>query len=525
MTKVAKPLRVGRTVAYITAFTLLGQILALGRESVIAAKFGAGALTDAFLLAILMPNAILLLVQNGLLMAFIPIVAEAVANQNEDNTRRVVSNLINCVMLILGILSLIIIVGADTIIIGLAPTLPPDIHALTVRMFQMLTMITLLGGAAALLTGVLNVYRVYVIPSLFGLILNGATIVGIILLADKLSINALVLSTISAYALQIFLLTASMRSIHKYQLIIDFKDPTLKKMLQLAWPAVFTLILQQVIVFADRAIAVQLGVGNVAALNFASRITLFFPPLLVGAVSSIVLPELSRETAQGNWDRTKGMALSILRYMLFIAVPVGAVLFILRRPIIVLAFERGAFTNAATELTEGPMGFYTITLVAVCLRELVVRFFYASHDTVTPLLSGGLRTALNFGLNIILARFMGVGGIALANAIAICIDVLIMMAVLSIKWRLSIRLSFPIKLVIATVVLCALSSLTYQLFAGFRLSATWPVYALSIAISAVSGGLGYWTASVLLNIPESKNIVVAGIARIRSIGLHVLGGV
>jgi putative peptidoglycan lipid II flippase len=524
MTRSAKPLRVGRTVAYITALTFLGQVLALGRESAIAAKFGAGALTDAFLLAILVPNAMMLLVQNGLLMAFIPIVAEAVANQSEENTKRVTSNLINCVMLIVAALSLVVVLSADRIVSVLAPTLTPEIHAVTVRMFQVLMLMTVLGAGAALLTGVLNVYRVFVTPAFFGLILNSVTIVGIILLADELSIDALVIATLVAYTLQMLLLIGSVHSIHKYQFIIDFKDPALRRVLRLALPVIFTLVLQQTIVFADRAIAAQLGVGNVAALNFAAKITLFIPPLLIGAISSIMLPELSHATAQGNWNYAWGTAKSVLRYMLFVAVPVGAVLFILRRPIIVLAFERGAFTAADTNLTDGPMGFYAITVVAVCSRELIVRFFYAARDTLTPLVSGGIRMAFNLALDIVLGRLMGVSGIALATAIAICIDVLIMVVVLLWRRQLPVRLSFSIKIGIATVTLCLISSLTYQFFTELWSPATGLIMALSLIIAVVSGGVGYWTTCVLLKIPESKTFMAAGIARIRSIGPRVLGG-
>jgi putative peptidoglycan lipid II flippase len=499
-----------------TVVTFAGQMLALLRESAVAAAFGASAPLDAYLLAILVPNAILLLVQSGLTMAFIPLVAIQAAEGNARDSDRETSNLINCILVILAGVVVLAIVCADAVMGALAPSLQADMRALTVRMYRLLMLMTMLGGASALLTAVLNVHRTYIIPSLFSVILNAATILCLVLLADRLSIYALVVATISGFGLQALLLIYLLPSVHKHQWTLRFTDPLLTRLFLLSGPAILTLGLQQCIVFADRAVAVNLGVGSVAMLNYASRITMFGLPLLMGAMSVIILPEVSRETAKGNAVAARDMGMRTLRYALVVAAPVGALLFILRTPLVRLAFQHGSFTPAETALTTGPMGFYTITLVAVCLREVIIRLFYAGQDTLTPLWSGAVRALVNVVLNVVLARFIGIAGIALANATAICIDVLMMTWVLRGRWNVPAGWRFLTKVAAATLCCGAAAYWTYDIVARVIDVSAGLALCGALLCAAAVGGLGYCAASYAAGLPETWSLVTKGLASVSS---------
>jgi putative peptidoglycan lipid II flippase len=525
MTGMSEPLRAGRIVVAMTLFTLFGQILALGRESAIAAMFGASNLTDAFLLAIMIPNAFLLLVQNGLLMAFIPMVGEILIADDKEQARRTIDNLVTSIMLLLILTIAVLVLGADYFVSILVPTLSSTEHALIVQMLRPLTLITILGGGASLLTGIANVNRRFIAPALFGLIMNGTIILGIVFWGKALSIHILVISTIVAYAIQTVLLSWVLRPLYRYRPAMDLADPKLRALFALAWPAIVTLFLQQIVVFSDRAIAARFGSGSVAALNFASRLVFALPPLLIGALSSVVLPELSRSTASGDWDEARKLATSTYRYSVFLITPVAALLFILRKPIIILAFEHGAFSSSDTNLTQGPMGFYTITLLAICLRELIVRFFYAAQDTMTPLLSGILRTGINLTLNIVLSHFMGIAGIALANAVAILVDVLLLRTILCRKWHVPSNLVFSLKVSVALLPLFLTAPLLYRTAAASTFVSNWAFAACQIAIGAVAGSAGYWVAAWLLNISESRSILIMAGRQLRTVGVRLVSWV
>jgi putative peptidoglycan lipid II flippase len=143
--EIKKPFAIGSTVLLMTLLTLIGQCLAVVRESTIAAKFGASSLTDAFILAIVIPNAILLLVQNGILMAFVPMFAQTLTERGEEMAWQLGCSLLNGSLMITVVLSMLIFVGVQQIVSFLAPVLSNENHTLTTQMLRLLIPVSFSG--------------------------------------------------------------------------------------------------------------------------------------------------------------------------------------------------------------------------------------------------------------------------------------------------------------------------------------------------------------------------------------------
>jgi putative peptidoglycan lipid II flippase len=104
-------------------------------------------------------------------------------------------------------------------------------------------------------------------------------------------------------------------------------------------------------------------------------------------------------------------------------------LLVLRVPIIRLLFQRGEFTAESTTSVAWALAFFAVGLAGHAGLEIVVRAFYALHDTTTPVAVGSAAMALNVVLSIALSRafdaagWMAHGGLALANSLATLIEV------------------------------------------------------------------------------------------------------
>ncbi|MCB9418923.1 MAG: murein biosynthesis integral membrane protein MurJ [Ardenticatenaceae bacterium] len=507
----------GRTVSLMMVLTLLGQLLAFARETAVAAKFGAGEITDAFFLAIVLPNALLLIIQNGLMMAVVPILADIFTLKGEEAAWRVTSNVINLSLIITLFLGGVLVIGADLIILILAPTISPESHILAVRMLRLLAPVGLLGGLVSILTGILNVYRVYVLPTLFGLVMNVSMIAGTLLLANRFSAYALVIATLVGYLIQLFILVWPLLKVQKYSLVIDLKDQVLGKITQLAWPAITILLFQQIVVVADRTVASRLGIGNVAALTFAARLILPASTLLIGPVSTITLPEMARIAATDNKKRIQELSSKILRYILFVTVPVAVNLLILSKPIVSLLLEHGAFTSAATDVTSEVMAFYVLTLLGVTSREVIVRFLFAHQESKIPLYSGFIRMVVNLVLNVVLARLIGIKGIALANGVAILLDVIIMTVVLIKRKLLIIQTSFFVKIfgaaLVTTLVAYSISKVTQNQWSAIVTVAN---LLTTIVLVGIASMIAYIVSSLLFSITESRILAFTAMNYLKS---------
>jgi putative peptidoglycan lipid II flippase len=101
---------------------------------------------------------------------------------------------------------------------------------------------------------------------------------------------------------------------------------------------------------------------------------------------------------------------------------------LLRQPVIVLLYQRGAFDARSTELVAWALLWYAAGLVGHCLVEVLARAFYALHDTRTPVLVGAAAMMLNVAFSVIFSAlfarigWMPHGGLALANSLATALE-------------------------------------------------------------------------------------------------------
>lgn len=67
-------------------------------------------------------------------------------------------------------------------------------------------------------------------------------------------------------------------------------------------------------------------------------------------------------------------------------------------------------------MTSGALFFCAIGMAAFGVREVLSKAFYSLQDTKTPMYNAALSVVLNIALIIVLSRFMGISGLALATS-------------------------------------------------------------------------------------------------------------
>jgi len=90
-----------KATALITAATVCSRLLGFARETVIAKYFGATAQTDAYLVAFIIPGAILSLLGGALPGTMIPVFTQLAGSGREDKAWRMCSTLTNLIILTL----------------------------------------------------------------------------------------------------------------------------------------------------------------------------------------------------------------------------------------------------------------------------------------------------------------------------------------------------------------------------------------------------------------------------------------
>ncbi|MBI4397391.1 MAG: murein biosynthesis integral membrane protein MurJ, partial [Elusimicrobia bacterium] len=196
------------------------------------------------------------------------------------------------------------------------------------------------------------------------------------------------------------------------------RHPEVMKVGRAILPAVWGLSVDQINAFADTVCASFLIQGSVTALYNSNRL-MQFPLALFGiAMSTAALPSLSASASRQDWKEMKETLNFSLRLVFFTVLPAMVGLIVMGTPIIELLFEHGRFTHRETVLTNAALVAYCLGLPAYTSVRVLVSSFYAMKDTGTPVHVATFCLLINMAGNLALMWRWGVGGLALATALA-----------------------------------------------------------------------------------------------------------
>ena len=288
-------------------------------------------------------------------------------------------------------------------------------------------------GLMSIFSGFLNIKGNYIVPALMGFPLNFFIILAIII-SSKGNLVILAIGTLLATASQLILMMPFVyKEAFKYKPVFNFKDEHIKKMLYIALPVIIGVSVNQINVLVDRTIASRVAEGGISALNYATTLNQFVQGIFVISIITVLYPMISKMAAENNMDGLKKSVSKAISGINLLVIPamVGSMIF--AKPVVMLLFGRGKFDAAAITMTSAALFFYSIGMVGVGLREVLSRAFYSMQDTKTPAINAGIAVVINIILNIILSRYLGIGGLALATSISAIICMILLFISLRIK--------------------------------------------------------------------------------------------
>jgi putative peptidoglycan lipid II flippase len=212
--------------------------------------------------------------------------------------------------------------------------------------------------------------------------------------------------------------------------IIDVQHSGARQVGRLMLPRIAGLGAIQVNYLANTILASRLIEGSIAALNYAFQLLMLPWGIFANAISTAVFPTLSEQAALDRSDDVRSTLSLALRAILYLSVPAGVGLFVLREPLVRLLFERGEFTAESTAMTSRALMFYAPGLFAIAATEIITRGFYALHDTRTPVAIGVATITLNIVLSLMLSGRMGHGGLALAYTVANAVETIVLLSII-----------------------------------------------------------------------------------------------
>ncbi|MEN8245058.1 MAG: murein biosynthesis integral membrane protein MurJ [Thermodesulfobacteriota bacterium] len=444
--KTTENTKVTRAAGVVGTATFLSRILGFVRDVVIAGFFGAGLASDAFFVAFRIPNLLRRLFAEGsLTVAFIPVFSEYLTRHGRDEAFSLARSAMRMLSIILAAIAVVGIMVAPLIVHIIAPgfTNSPEKYQLCVDLTRFIFPYIFFIGLVALCMGILNVLDHFAAPALAPVFLNLAMITSVLLLSPHLErpVFGLAVGVLLGGLLQLllqipFLLKNGVRFWQKTKIY----HPGLKRIGLLMLPAVFGAAVYQINMVIGTLLASLLPEGSVSYLYYADRLVQFPLGIFAIAAATAVLPSLSKQVAEKDFDGLRETFCHAMNFVLFITIPAMAGLVVLREPIVRLLFERGAFDAATVRLTAVALLYYCAGLWAFAAVRIVVSMFYALQDTKTPVKMAVVSIGVNIVMGIVLMGPLKHGGLALATSLASVVNLLLLVWALRRKigmlgWR------------------------------------------------------------------------------------------
>lgn len=481
-------------------FTILVKLTGLLRELSLSYAYGASNISDAYIISMTIPSVVFSFVGIAISTSFIPLFMKINKDgKDQYTTNKYSNNLINFALILSAIVYFLSFIFTEQLIRVFASGFSNDVMNIAIT-FTRITLISIfLSSINFVFNGYIQSNNNYNYTSFVNIPVNIIATV-FILVSSFSDIRLLAWGTVISILFQLILLVSKAKKYgYKYKFEVDIKNEYLMQTLRLAVPLILGISVNQINVLVDRTIASTIVEGGISALNYANKLNMFVYGTLVIAITTVVFPKISKLAAENNIADLKNETVKALNLVMLFVMPAAIGAMIFSNQIVEMLFLRGEFGLEAVNLTSGALLFYSLGMIFVGIREIITRCFYAVNDSKTPTKNAIIAVIVNITLNIVLSRFWGLNGLALATSISAISSALLLAKDFKRKFKSSIFKGSKVeytKIFLSSIIMGLISKLVFQYISNVIGSN------LSLIISIFIGIIVYFACTLVMKVNE-----------------------
>ncbi len=500
------------------ATVIFSQILGLFRSRLLVSIFGASSTLGVYNYSTILPDTIFqLVIAAAFSSAFIPVFTDYISKDKEKDGHTMASTFLLLGILTFGVLSLILVIFAPFFLsfFNLGANFTPSQMDMMANMMRLLIISQLLFIVGTFFTALLQSYNHFFIPGFAQALYNLGIILGILIFHSTFGIYSAPLGAILGSVIYIICqIPVAMRvGFHFRPSRLLFKHEGVQKIFSLMWPRTIQVGIQQFGTIVIAAIIAFMADPGRMHLLFDYAKTLMFAPvsLIAYSISQAAFPVLARE--KDNIEDFKATFITSFNQMLYLILPISALLLVLRIPVVRLIYGADKFDWPATVLTGMTLAILAISIFAQGLIVLFYRAFYALHNTFIPLITSAISTVflLIVGYILVVVNHMGLPSIAFAFTIANILQLILLFILLDRKTGGFERASFFLSLTkffFATVLTGIALYIPIKILDKLVFDTTHTVNLIILTgISSLAGGVIYLFLTWLFKIREAQTYI------------------
>ena len=428
--------RIVTSVALLGGATVLIKLVALAKDLLVARQLGAGDALDAYLVALVLPSYAAVVLSHAFAAAFMPTYVRLWRNEGLANAQRLAGGVLATALAGLVLVTVSLVVAAPWVLPLVGSGFDASKLATTQSLFYPMAGIVVASGLSAVFAAVLNAHERFVATAAAPLAIPVATLLVFWLGFDQYGVWALAVGTALGFIGEMIVLAVAAHSARLLPMPrLRSRVAEMARVRSQYVPVVVGGLLMSSAMLIDQSMAASLGSGQVSILNYGGKLVAVVLGIVAASLSTVLFPRFTHLIAAGKvgeFRRTFGFYAAGI---VLLSIPSVVLLEVLNGPLVRLLFERGAFTADTTREVSRVQAWLLPQIPFYVLALLGGRVLSALDGNAVVLRIAALNVVINVGGNLLLMRYYGVNGIAMATTL------MYVVATLTTLWAIRLKLA------------------------------------------------------------------------------------
>jgi len=489
--------------------TLLGKVMGLYRDHLLAVHYGMGMEANAFYTASRIPRVFFDAVFASAISAcFIPVFSEYLTKEGKEKAFSFSRAFLTVMGLLTAVLSLVGIACSGALVELFADGYDPQTAALATQLTQIMFPTVFFTGIAFSFVGILQSLDEFKIPALMSVVSNAVVILYYLFFDRTFGIYGLAVAFLIGWLLQAVVQVPPLRRLNfSYRPVWEFRSEGMKKVFALMGPVMVSTWVQPINLTINSKFGSRLYDGaGVSAIEYATNLYLVIAGVFILSVTNVIFPKLSRLTADGQENAVRDTVRQTLHSSLFFVLPMAAGLMVVSRPLISFLYGGGAFDEFSVDITSAALALVCLGMAGYAVQNILSRVYFARQNGRVPLIAGAISIGVNVVLCTVLTDSLLVNGLAIASAASATVYALLLLVPLVREDRTLLSDGFMgdiIKMLLATLLMALAAWGVWQgvslILPGGKL-----FLLVGLGLCAGVGAVVYFAAAYLLRLEEAR---------------------
>lgn len=361
--------------------------LGLLRDRILASVFGASRDLDIYYTAFKIPDFIAtIFVFGAITAAIIPVFSRYLVKSKKD-AWDFVANLLNLFLFFLIPVCFVLIILSPYLIKMVAPGFGPEDSQKAILLLRIMFLSPIILGLSHIISGILQIFKRFFVTALAPSLYNIGIIIGALFFTRFFGLAGLALGVVLGALIHLAIqIPAFLASGFRIKRMFNIKEAGFIDVVKLMAPRSLGLAASQINLIVVIALASTFAKGSIAVFNLASNLSGALTNLVAISVGTAIFPLLSLAFAGNKKEVFIANISLVLRVVVFLLLPISFFVFAFKEPIVRTFFGAGSFGVKDILLTSSCLGIFCFGVLFQGLNLIMLKAFYALHNTKTPAL-------------------------------------------------------------------------------------------------------------------------------------------